>query len=124
MSLPFRKGLQNHQGFSFIELLVAVVVIGILTSMLAPRVVGVMSEAKKKACQANYQSLETALERYYAKEGKYPEDLASLRPDYIKEVPICPVNSSWAYENDYKVVLPEQQSYTFNHRVFDDLQLH
>lgn len=117
MLLPLRKGLSNQQGFSFIELLVAVVVIGILASMMVPRVVGVMSDAKKKACQANYKSLESALERYYAKEGKYPDDLASLIPDYIKEVPDCPVDSSLAYENDYQVDLPDKQSYEFNHPV-------
>lgn len=117
MLLSLRKRLQNQKGFSFIELLVAVVIIGILASMMVPRVVGVMSDAKKKACQANIKSLESAFERYYAKEDIYPDDLASLIPDYINEIPRCPVDQNLAYENDYTVDLPNKQSYVFNHSV-------
>ena len=56
----------NDQGFSLIELLLVIVVLGILATVVAMSVGGVTSEAEETACLADRRLLEKAGEAYFA----------------------------------------------------------
>ncbi|MFH1453023.1 MAG: DUF2059 domain-containing protein [Armatimonadota bacterium] len=55
----------------------------------------IVSEAELTACKCNIKNTATALEMYACDhEGKYAPDLKSLIPEYLKELPVCPVSGN------------------------------
>lgn len=53
-------------GFSLVELLLVIVILGVLTSIVVLAVSGVTSDAEESACQADRRTLEKAAEAYFA----------------------------------------------------------
>ena len=89
-----KKG-RNQKGFTLVELMVVVVIIGILAAIAVPIYRNVQTNATENACRANIRTLEGVLEVWKADNnlGTYPEELDVLVNDgYIKEVPKCPLN--------------------------------
>jgi len=59
-------------GFTLIELMVVIVILGILAGLIVPRIMGRPDEAKQLSAQMQIQSLETALKLYKLDNGAYP----------------------------------------------------
>jgi len=69
----------RNAGFTMIEILMVVIIIGILVSLVAPRLAGRSEEARRQAAKADIEGgLSLALDLYEADNGKYPNDLADL----------------------------------------------
>ena len=91
-----QKG-RNQKGFTLVELMVVVVIIGILAAIAVPIYRNVQTNAAKNACRANIRTLEGALEVWKAanNSGTYPNSLDVLvNGGYIKEEPKCPLNGA------------------------------
>jgi len=67
----FHKTKSNH-GFTLIELMVVIVILGILVSFIAPRLMGRPDEAKQVKARIQMESLETAIKLYKLDSGMYP----------------------------------------------------
>jgi len=67
----FRRNL-NHKGFTMIELMVVIVILGILAAIIAPRLVGRTDEARITKARVDITNLETALKLYKLDNGVYP----------------------------------------------------
>lgn len=85
-----KKNLKNKKGFTLIELIVVIVIIGILAAIIVPRLAGFTSSADKSAAEADARTILTAASAYYAankedfeSEGTIDEesDLADLVGD-------------------------------------------
>ena len=72
--------MSNSKGFSLIEILVVLVIMGLLISVVAPTVLNSADDARIQKAQADFKSIETALKIY------------RLPPNKISNVP-CPSNS-------------------------------
>lgn len=73
--------IQNEKGFSFIELMVVVIILGILASMIVPRYMGRTDEAKIVKAKIDIAAIETSLKLYRLDNGTYPsteQGLAAL----------------------------------------------
>ena len=68
------KCLRRKGGFTLIEMLLVILIIGVLVGILAVRASDVGSDAKKKAVAADLKTLKAAVEVYYIRYGQYPED--------------------------------------------------
>ena len=62
----------SHLGFTLIELMVVIVILGILAGLIVPRIMGRPEEAKQLKAKIQIESLETALKLYKLDNGTYP----------------------------------------------------
>lgn len=63
---------RNKKGFTLIELLIVLVIIGLLASLVGPRLFGKIKKAKIKTAEAQINLLESALDEYFLDVGQYP----------------------------------------------------
>jgi general secretion pathway protein G len=83
---------QCGSGFTLIELVVVLAVIGALLALAAPRYVAVLERGKVNAQQANIASLRDALDKFYGDIGRYPDRLDELvERRYLRQLPLDPL---------------------------------
>src|SRR6201996_2442327 len=78
---PKRRANPGEQGFTLVEMLVVITIIGLIMSLVGPRVLNYLSESKVKAAKIQLQSFSSALDLYYLDAGRFPstaEGLAAL----------------------------------------------
>jgi general secretion pathway protein G len=76
-----RRG-SGRLGFTLIEILVVITVIGLLAALVGPRILGRVSEAKSATAKAQVELLSVALDNYRLDNGSYPtteQGLAALQ---------------------------------------------
>jgi general secretion pathway protein G len=76
--LAARRG---EAGFTLVEMLVVITIIGMIMALVGPRVLNYLSESKAKAAKIQIESFSSALDLYYLDLGRYPtsnEGLAAL----------------------------------------------
>ena len=59
-------------GFSLIEMLVVIVILGLIASIVAPNLLGKVSDAKAKTARVQIEDLAAAVELYFLDIGRYP----------------------------------------------------
>lgn len=72
------KNIRRNKGFTLIEMLIVIVIIGLLLSLVAPNLMGGADKAKRQVAAAQLKNVETALETFYLDVGKYPDSLGEL----------------------------------------------
>ena len=110
----------STQGFTLIELLVVMIIIGLLASLVAPKMFNKIDSSKVKTARAQIELLGTALDSYRLDNGTYPtaeQGIGALRikpanvktwdgPYLPKDVPLDPWGNDYIYKspgdhNDY-----------------------
>ncbi len=71
--------MENKQdkGFTLVELLIVIVILGILATVTVFAVRGITDQGQTSACAADEKTLQVALEAYYAQEGNVAGDAAT-----------------------------------------------
>jgi len=72
MNLKTSINKSDCRGFTLIEIMVVIVILGILAGLIVPRIMGRPEEAKQLKAQLQIESLETALKLYKLDSGMYP----------------------------------------------------
>ena len=88
-------------GFSLIELLVVMVIIGLLASVVGPKLFKNVDKSYVVSAKAQISNFESALQQYRLDKHKYPsteEGLAVLKPDYMKDIPKDPWGNPYVYK--------------------------
>src|SRR5260370_39492654 len=76
-----RTRRRGERGFTLVEILVVITIIGLIMGLVGPRVLNYLSESKAKAAKIQIESFSSALDLYYLDLGRYPnsnEGLAAL----------------------------------------------
>jgi general secretion pathway protein G len=72
------KRLESEAGFTLVEMLVVITIIGLIMGLIGPRVLNYLSESKVKAARIQLQSFVTALDLFYLDAGRYPSSAEGL----------------------------------------------
>ena len=85
----------REHGFTLLELIVVVAMIGILASMVMPALRPAPTRAKEAVLKTNLLAIRQALDNYYADKGHYPSTLDELADEvYLRKVPVDPFTKS------------------------------
>ena len=76
-----RRQNSGEAGFTLVEMLVVITIIGLIMGLIGPRVLNYLNESKVKTARIQLQSFSSALDLFYLDAGRYPttaEGLAAL----------------------------------------------
>ena len=106
----------NQEGFTLIEMMVVILIIGLLATIVVQSLQGATDKAKRIKAQADIRSSRPALDRYYLDNGSYPTSdqgitaLVSAPPTarppattpggYIEKIPNDPWGNPYVYQSD------------------------
>jgi prepilin-type N-terminal cleavage/methylation domain-containing protein len=94
--------MRPNKGFSLVELMIVVLILGVLATIAIPRMMGGATIARTNACKTNIDNFNSQIELYYSTNGTYPVDWEVISKDenYFPDgEPRCPVTGS-KYKKD------------------------
>lgn len=108
---------QAQEGFTLIEIMVVIAIIGLLATLVVQSLRGATDKAKRTKAMADIAELKTALDRYYIDNGSYPTTDQGLNAlvtasgqgaqaanyeegGYIRRIPADPWGNQYIYQSD------------------------
>ncbi len=86
---------KGARGFTLIEMLVVVAIIGIIVTVASGQYRKSIQKAKEAVLREDLYIMRTAIDQYFADKGFYPSDLYALADEsYIRDVPTDPITQS------------------------------
>lgn len=73
-----KEDRRSEKGFSLIELIVVLVILGMLAAVVGPKIVGKLSQSKEKIAKIQISELESALQVFSFDVGRYPTSAEGL----------------------------------------------
>jgi len=115
--MSLRKTVRcNQDGFTLIELMVVILIIGLLATIVVQNLRSATDKAKRVKAQADISQIKSALDRYYLDAGSYPtsdQGLPALMAaptsgndpkdwggPYIERMPLDPWGRAYFYQSD------------------------
>ena len=93
--------MRRVKGFTLVELMIVVLILGALAAIAIPRIMGGTQTARISACSTNIDMLNSQIELYYANEGSWPSSLSDVTgdPNYFPEGfdADCPLGTTYSY---------------------------
>lgn len=90
-----RGRLGNQRGFTFVELMIVLVVIGILVTMAQPGFSTSVWRAKEATLKEDLFIFRDVIDQYYTDQGKYPPTLEALvEMRYLRKIPKDPLTGA------------------------------
>jgi general secretion pathway protein G len=110
--MNLKRTHKYSRGFTLVEIMVVVVILGILAATIIPQFIGTTKDAKISAAKAHIAELESAIERFYVQMDRYPtseeglkvlvdppanDDSKKWRGPYVKQLRADPWGNAYQY---------------------------
>mgnify|MGYP001163263075 CR=1 FL=1 len=101
----FLYGKNRQSGFTLMEMLIVLFIIGALITIIMPNLTNAGVRAQHKACEANKKVILAQAEAYFLKNGhEYPDNVQELvDAGYLRETPYCPLEHEEATLTSYQL---------------------
>lgn len=104
------RNTKTNAGFSLVEILVVVAILGILSSIVVMKMTGQTDKARITATRTTIDSVKAGIDRYEMELGKYPENLAELVKEgddkwpgpFLDQTEVP--KDQWGHEFKYEIV--------------------
>jgi len=88
-------GWAGEGGFTLLELIIVIAVIGILATIVMPRMRDVPTRAAEAALKQDLRTIRDVIDQYYGDKGHYPSSLDALAEEgYLRSMPPDPITHS------------------------------
>lgn len=102
--------IRENKGFTLIEMLTVIAIIGILASIATPSFMRSITRAKEASLRNSLFVLRDVIDQYYADHGDYPPSLEALKQKrYIRKIPKDPFTGS---RDTWILIPPEGENLT------------
>src|SRR4051812_32226963 len=94
--MPTRPVRSARRGFTLVEIMIVVLIIGVLLAIAVPNFVRARNGSQARGCQSNLKHIMSATEQYLMdnQSTTYPA-LSALSPTYLKSAPACPTGGTY-----------------------------
>lgn len=94
-----RRPRRLQRGFTLIELIVVVTIIGILAGIAIANVKSAQTKAREAALKDDLREMRSAIDNFYADKQRYPQSLAELKDSkYLRAIPKDPITGKAEWE--------------------------
>jgi general secretion pathway protein G len=101
-----RTKRSSERGFTLMELIIVVTIIGILAGIAVANVKFAQRKAREAALMDNLATLRKAIDNFYADKQRYPSTLEELAPNYVRSIPKDPITK----QADWEVIMDDPLS--------------
>ena len=102
----------RRRGFTLIELIVVITIIGILAAIAVVQVRNAQRKAQETALMDDLHEMRKAIDNFYADKQRYPNDLNELVPNYLRKIPNDPITKHPDWETIQDQPNPEEAADT------------
>ncbi len=96
--------LRGSRGFTLLELIVVVAMIGVLAAIALPNMTQMPTRSKEAVLKTNLRAIRQAIDSFYGDLGYYPDALEALVDEgYLRRVPVDPITGEREWELIFEV---------------------
>jgi MSHA pilin protein MshA len=103
--MSFTRAIRSREGFTLVELVIIIVVLGIIAAVAVPKYLDITSEAKESSCKASLGALRSGISIWYAREAARGNDPTYPPIDSLRTVNV--VMDRAIPENPYQTDAPD-----------------
>jgi general secretion pathway protein G len=117
-SLKAMPGIRGSAGFTLMEMVIVLAIIGILAAIVAPSLIVTLTRSRETTLQQDLKIMRKLIDDYYSDKGTYPPSLQTLvEQGYMRAIPPDPV---YGNKTEWKTVTAKEGGISDVHSLSDE----